>query len=98
MNLINIMTKSISIPLIACGGVGSFEHFALGIYAGASAVAAANIFQHIEHSTIIAKSHMYKSGIDVRLDLLANYQNREFDESGRLVMLDQDQLSAIEIP
>ncbi len=93
LKLISKVSRSISIPLIACGGVGIFEHFAEGINAGASAVAAANIFQHIEHSTIIAKAHLFNSGIDIRLDLPANYQNRRFDESGRLIKLDQNKLS-----
>tara|TARA_B100000212_G_C27383839_1_gene538249 strand:+ start:300 stop:1145 length:846 start_codon:yes stop_codon:yes gene_type:complete len=92
LNLIKKISKSISVPLITCGGVGIFEHFGLGIKAGASAVAAANIFQHIEHSTIIAKAHLFNAGIDVRLDLPANYQDRQFDEFGRLIKLDQDHL------
>ena len=93
LNLITTIANTISIPLIACGGVGIFEHFPSGIKAGASAVAAANIFQHIEHSTIIAKAHMFNSGINVRLDLASNYENRKFDDSGRLIKLDQGELS-----
>ena len=39
---------------------------------------------------------MQRSGIDVRLDSQAKYDNREFDEDGRLVMLSADELSEIE--
>ncbi len=97
IELIKSVTASVNIPVIACGGVGSFKHFAPGIIeAGASAVAAANIFHHTEHSTIFAKAHMYKSGVDVRLDSQAKYDNREFDEDGRWVMLSAYALSEVE--
>jgi cyclase len=96
LELIEQVSHSVGIPVIACGGVGNYGHFAPGIAAGASAVAAANIFQHIEHSTIIAKAHMLKAGIDVRLDSQAKYENREFDENGRLMMLDDQRLADIE--
>jgi cyclase len=97
IDLIQRVSSSVDIPVIACGGVGTFGCFASGILqGGASAVAAANIFHHIEHSTIFAKAHMFKSGIDVRLDSHAKYDNREFDEDGRLMMLSAERLSEIE--
>lgn len=96
LELIELISSSVNIPVIACGGVGNYGHFAPGIVAGASAVAAANIFQHIEHSTILAKAHMLKAGIDVRLDSQAKYENREFDENGRLTMLNDQKLAEIE--
>lgn len=97
VELIQRVSASVDIPVIACGGVGAFGDFAPGILqGGASAVAAANIFHHIEHSTIFAKAHMLKSGIDVRLDSQAKYDNREFDEDGRLIMLSAEHLAEIE--
>jgi imidazole glycerol-phosphate synthase subunit HisF len=93
IDLIKSITQAVKIPVIACGGVGRFSHFSEGILeAGAQAVAAANIFQHTEHSTILAKSHMLKAGIDVRLDSPATYGGRDFDESGRLIMLHGEHL------
>ncbi len=95
--LIRQVTQAVSIPVIACGGVGAYSHFAAAILEGnASAAAAANLFQHHEHSTILAKAHMLKAGIDVRLDSAAKYQDREFDENGRLLMISADRLSEIE--
>lgn len=94
--LIEMVCNTVSIPVICCGGVGKFEHFASGIKAGASAVAAANIFHHLEHSTILAKAHMAKVGIDVRLDSIAKYEGRDFDVNGRLVMLDAERLLELE--
>lgn len=97
LDLIRSVTQAVNIPVIACGGVGDYDDFAPGILEGeASAVAAANIFHHIEHSTILAKAHMLKSGIDVRLDSDANYKNRMFDDDGRLMMLSADLLAKIE--
>tara|TARA_A100000164_G_scaffold382093_1_gene438249 strand:+ start:5352 stop:6197 length:846 start_codon:yes stop_codon:yes gene_type:complete len=97
IDLIKKISNAINIPLIVQGGVGHFNHFKDGINAGASAVSASNIFQHLEHSTIIAKAHMYQSGIDIRLDSEANYANRKFDDDGRLRMLDQRTLSNLEL-
>lgn len=97
IELIRRVKDAISIPLVVCGGVGKYTDFAPGILdGGASAVAAANIFHYIEHSTIVAKAHLLLEGIDIRLDSDAKYQGREFDESGRLVMLSGDKLSNVE--
>lgn len=86
LDLIKKIQDAVKIPVVACGGVGKVEHFVEGIkQSGAHAVAAANIFQHTEHSTIIAKAAMKKAGIDVRLDTEANYSDIEFDEYGRLI-------------
>jgi cyclase len=97
LELIRRVSDSVSIPVVACGGVGNYAHFSPGILeGGASAVAAANIFHHIEHSTILAKAHLLRSGVDIRLDSDATYEGREFDEYGRLIMLSGDRLSDIE--
>ena len=47
------------------------------------AVAAANIFQHTEHSTIAAKAMMNKLGAHVRLSSDVKYENFDFDIFGR---------------
>ena len=87
------VTEHINIPVIACGGVGKFSDFSKGILdGGASAVAAANIFHYVEHSTIIAKAHMYNNGVEIRLNQIAQYKDRKFDKNGRLLMLNNDQL------
>jgi len=97
LELIRQVSDSVSIPVVACGGVGNYADFAPGVLeGGASAVAAANIFHFIEHSTIVAKAHLLRSGVDIRLDSDAKYEGREFDESGRLLMLSSDRLSDIE--
>ena len=88
--------QEISIPVIACGGVGNFSDFAKGIkIGGASAVAAANIFHYVEHSTIIAKANMKKDKINIRVDTAAKYKKRNFDKNGRLLMLNKQTLDNI---
>jgi len=65
--LIQEITTRVSIPVIACGGVGAFEHLAAGIRdGGASSVAAANIFCFKEHSYFIAKDVVSAAGLPVR--------------------------------
>lgn len=65
--LIRSVAESVSIPVIALGGVGSFSHFVEGLRAGAAAVAAANIFHFSEQSVIRAKQTLADAGIDIRL-------------------------------
>ena len=97
INLVKKITDAVSIPVIACGGVGDFSHFASGIIdGGASAVAAGNIFHYIEHSTIIAKMNLLQSDVDIRMDSEATYKGRQFDKTGRLMMMSKEDLSKIE--
>lgn len=67
LDLIEAVSGATSIPVIACGGVGTFAHLAEGVQAGASAVSAANIFHFTEHSTQRAKKALAEAGVDVRL-------------------------------
>lgn len=96
VDLIRSVCAAVTIPVIACGGVGTYRDFAPGVLeGGASAVAAANIFHYIEHSTIVAKAHLRRAGVDVRLDSLANYDKLNFDEQGRLLKLSDEHLEEI---
>jgi imidazole glycerol-phosphate synthase subunit HisF len=66
--LIRAVVGAVSVPVIACGGVGTYEDFAPAITSGgASAVAAANIFHFKELSDRNAKRAMARAGINVRL-------------------------------
>lgn len=42
--LIKEVSSAVSVPVVACGGAGSLEHFAQALSAGASAVAAGSFF------------------------------------------------------
>jgi imidazole glycerol phosphate synthase subunit HisF len=65
--LVAAVSDAVSIPVIACGGVGQYEHFAPGILQGrASAVSAANIFHFFELSYPHAKQSCINAGIPMR--------------------------------
>lgn len=67
LRLIKSITESVTIPVIAFGGVGNWDHLVEGIkISKADAVSAANIFHFTEHSTYHAKEHMIQSGLNVR--------------------------------
>ena len=67
LELIRTVASATTIPIIACGGVGRFEHYAEGIRAGASAAAAANVWHFKELSDRGGKRAMAKAGLPVRL-------------------------------
>ena len=64
--------------------MGKVEHLSQGILeGGCHAVAAANIFQHTEHSTILAKAHLKEADIPIRVNSDVNYEGLDFDHLGR---------------
>lgn len=84
VTLLQQVSKAVNIPVIACGGVGKFSDLPAGVTeGGCQAVAAANIFQHCEHSTIAAKAHLLRAQVPVRLSSNVKYENFEFDNMGR---------------
>jgi imidazoleglycerol phosphate synthase cyclase subunit len=67
LGLLKAVTGAVSIPVIACGGVGRYEHFAFGaLEGGAAAVAAANIFHFFELSYPHAKRVTMAAGVPLR--------------------------------
>lgn len=67
LNLTRCIADSVSVPVIASGGVGNLDHLVEGVAEGhASAVLAASIFHFGEYSIADAKAHMRKAGIAVR--------------------------------
>jgi cyclase len=57
---------AVPVPVIAFGGVFTWDHLVQGIDAGVSAVAVANQFHYTEQSTRKAKSHLAMAGVVVR--------------------------------
>ena len=77
LKLISSVVESVNIPVIAIGGAGKITDIPLAITEGhADAVAAANIFQYLEHSTIQAKAAMKNVGINVRIGTKTNYLSK----------------------
>jgi N-acetyl sugar amidotransferase len=69
----------VTIPVIACGGVGTYADFAPGVLeGGASAVAAANLFHFFELSYPFAKQACLDAGVPMRpVKLDSRWQRRE---------------------
>lgn len=67
LDLIDQISRGVSIPVIACGGVGEWVHFFEGLsQTKADAVAAANIFHYRDQSVFLAKKHLFEKGANVR--------------------------------
>jgi imidazole glycerol-phosphate synthase subunit HisF len=68
LGLIRRVAETVSIPVIASGGVGELSHLLDGIKkGGASAVSAANIFHYIGHGLIKARKFLRDQGVDFPL-------------------------------
>ncbi|MHB1951537.1 MAG: imidazole glycerol phosphate synthase subunit HisF [Acidiferrobacteraceae bacterium] len=68
LELTRSVSDTVSIPVIASGGVGSLEDLAAGIRDGhADAVLAASIFHFSAYGIREAKEYLAKSGIETRL-------------------------------
>jgi cyclase len=62
------VTRAVSIPVIASGGVGKLEHLAEGLTeGGADAVLAASIFHYGHHTIAEAKAVLAEAGVPVRI-------------------------------
>jgi cyclase len=70
LELINEVANNINIPVIAIGGAGNWEHFYdVLTKTNASAVAAANIFQHSENSVYCCQNYLFNKNLLVRKPL-----------------------------
>lgn len=68
IELMRQITASVSVPVVASGGVGTLEHMSDGVLkGGADAVLAASIFHFGEFTVEQAKRYMAAQGIEVRL-------------------------------
>ena len=67
IDLFNIICDKISIPIIACGGVGEWEHFKNALKkTKVDAVAAANIFHYRDQSVYLAKKYLFDAKMKIR--------------------------------
>lgn len=64
--LLRKVCQNVEVPVIAFGGVFEWRHLVEGLEAGASAVAAANIWHYTEGAIRKAKAYMREQGIEVR--------------------------------
>jgi cyclase len=68
IELIRAVADTVSIPVIAAGGAGNYDHLVSAVVDGkASAVAAAAMFHFTQQTPLEAKRHLAAAGIPVRL-------------------------------
>ena len=68
LDLVHAVSSTLTVPVIASGGVGTLEHLAEGLsIGGADAVLAASIFHYGQHTIREAKSYLAERGLPVRL-------------------------------
>jgi cyclase len=60
------VSAAVSIPVIASGGAGRYEHMEEAVKAGASAVSAASMYLFTQATPLEAKAHLAAAGIPVR--------------------------------
>jgi imidazole glycerol-phosphate synthase subunit HisF len=66
LELIRTVATSVTVPVIASGGVGKLADLADGLLAGADAVLAASIFHFGQHTIGEAKSFLVERGLTIR--------------------------------
>lgn len=67
--LTRVISDALSIPIVASGGAGTFEHLRQGLVQGrADAVLAASIFHYRQHTVREVKEYLRGGGLRVRLD------------------------------
>ena len=66
LDLIASVTAETTIPVVASGGAGTYDHLYQALKAGASAVAAASIFHFTEQTPTGARAFLSDRGIQVR--------------------------------
>ncbi|MES9858391.1 MAG: imidazole glycerol phosphate synthase subunit HisF [Sedimenticola sp.] len=68
LELTRAISRAVTVPVIASGGVGNLQHLVDGVVEGeADAVLAASIFHFAEYSISEAKQYMAERGVEVRL-------------------------------
>ena len=60
------VSVAVSLPVIASGGAGSYDHMVAAVQRGADAVAAASMFHFTEQTPMEAKQHLASHGIATR--------------------------------
>jgi imidazole glycerol-phosphate synthase subunit HisF len=69
--LIRSVAEAVSIPVVACGGAGTYQHLKKGLDAGAHAVAAGAMFQFTDQTPAGAAEYLHKAGVRVRRKIAA---------------------------
>jgi cyclase len=67
LSLLDLVCGAVTIPVIACGGVGEWSHLAEALkQTKVDGVALANVLHFVDQSVYLAKKYLYDHGCDVR--------------------------------
>ena len=66
LTLIRRLREVVNVPIIASGGVGTLDHLAEGLEAGADAALAASIFHEATYTMPETKAYLKERGVEVR--------------------------------
>lgn len=66
LDTIGAVTDAVTIPVIASGGCGSYDHMVRAVEAGAAALAAGAMFHFTQQTPLEAKQHLAAAGYPVR--------------------------------
>ena len=69
LDLINKISSSVTVPIIASGGCGLAQHFVEGFDSGAAAVAAGTFFSQRDQNPMQCRSHIRNAGHPIRLEV-----------------------------
>lgn len=67
LRMIERVASAVSIPVIACGGAGNFDHMMGAFQHGAHAVAASAMWSFLDQTQTDAAVYLRRKGLDVRL-------------------------------
>jgi imidazole glycerol-phosphate synthase subunit HisF len=96
LKLIRMVSEAVSIPVIACGGVGQAKHLEEGLLEGkATAVAAANFFHFTEHSVNISKAYLKNNDLEIRGNRYAGYKDFAFEDDQRIAKRSDSHLDGL---
>lgn len=95
LELVRNVSNAVTLPVICCGGAGTAAHFTEVLRdTGASAAAAANFFHFTEHSVTTVKAQISRE-LPVRHESHASYVDASFDEAGRLLKRNDQELESM---
>lgn len=88
LDLMKIVDKYSTVPIVAAGGVGSPPDVAKLFNAVDCAAAIGNILHYKEHSTSLIKAYLRSNGLNVRPSYFLNYDNCNFNDDGTLMPIE----------
>lgn len=95
LELIELVTQELNVPIIACGGVGNPQHLKEALKFGVSGLAVGNFFHFTEHCVTKTKQYLKSRGEKIRLDSHITYDHSNINDQGRLLKNTDENLESL---